>query len=334
MKINIYKRIFLIIFVPLIFLFLTEFFLRVSIWNEKLGPQRFYGGLEDHSLFWNPNNIIRIPIDEYRLKNEFRGRKYSLKKLKGTIRIICLGGSFTYGWPYIHNPELSYPFVLEKLLNESKFLSSKYEVINAGVGGYTSYQGLFYFKYRLIKFNPDIVIVCFGANDSNNNLEIGSFLTDKEYYQRLLKLSKNKMLFRIYNFLNNLRIYALIEKIVFNIKKIFIRPKKRVPPSEFKSNLEEFIRLSKKYHFKLLLMLEPHRRLENFYQEVKNNLYCNIMYKLALKNKEVILIDTISLVKKYRDDEIFCDIMHFNSFGYKILARYIYDILLRKNLLR
>jgi len=309
-------------------------FLRISSWNKILGPERFYGGLEDHSLFWDPNNIIKIPTDEYRLENEFRGKKVSAKKSTNVYRIICLGGSFTYGWPYNDNPSIAYPAVLERLLNSSVDLEKRYEVINAGIGGYTSYQALFYFKNRLYKLKPDLVTVCFGANDRNNNYEIGVFCSDREYYEGLASLSKNKLLFKIKSFLNNLRVYALMEKVVFSIKKVFIKPKQRVSPQEFRDNLEEFINLAKIYNFKLLFIIEPHRNLNKFEEEIKVDPYYNIMYKLAKENSEWLkLVDTISLVRMYKDDDIFYDVMHLNPIGHKIVAQLILYVLQKSDFL-
>jgi lysophospholipase L1-like esterase len=313
--------------VPFVFFLILELALRISPWDERLGPHRFDGGLEDHSLFWDPDNIIKIPVDEIRVKVEFRGKKISVEKPPNIYRIICLGGSFTYGWPYDKNPSIAYPAVLEKLLNSIPS-NREYEVINAGVGGYTSYQALFYFKNRLYKLKPDLVTVCFGANDGNKNYEIGVFCSDKDYYERLMSLSENKTFFKIKRCLDNLRIYALMEKIIFNIKKQFIKPKQRVPPSDFEKNLREFIRLAKFYNFKLLFIIEPHKNLKNFVSELKNNPYYNIYDTLAKENLEwVKLVDTITLVRKYKDGDIFYDEMHLTPLGHRIVAELILQVL-------
>ena len=326
MKIHpaLYRKIILSFSIPVIFFFSLEFILRMSSWNERLGPHRFDGGLEDHSLFWNPDNIIKIPIDEHRKSNEFRGRIFSVDKPEDTCRIICLGGSFTYGWPYNDEPALAYPSLLEDTLN-SKHSYRKYEVINAGIGGYTSYQALFYFKHKLYKFNPDIIALCFGANDSNNNYEIGLFCSDKEYYRRLMSLALNRPLFGVKKFFDNLSVYALMETVIFHIKKTFIKPTQRVPPADFEENLEEFINLAERYDFKLLFIIEPHRNLRDFHKEIGENPYYSIMHRLAVKNqKRVKLVDTVSMVRKYKDSDIFHDIMHLTPFGHEKISELVY----------
>ena len=53
----------------------------------------------------------------------------------GTSRILALGDSITFGWRV--RLEDSYPKVIERLLNEAQ-AGRRWEVINAGVGGYES----------------------------------------------------------------------------------------------------------------------------------------------------------------------------------------------------
>ena len=48
--------------------------------------------------------------------------------------------------------------------------------MNAGVGGYTSLQGLRYLKKELWKYSPDMVIVWFGVNDDSSAI----FFSDKD----------------------------------------------------------------------------------------------------------------------------------------------------------
>ncbi len=73
-----------------------------------------------------------------------------------------MGDSVTYGFGV--GCKESFPEQLQDILN-SKLSSYKFEVINAGVLGYTSYQGLKYFQRDIIKYQPDLITVCFGIND-------------------------------------------------------------------------------------------------------------------------------------------------------------------------
>jgi lysophospholipase L1-like esterase len=83
------------------------------------------------------------------------------KKASGTIRIIALGGSSTY----IVSPESgeSWTDLLETKLQERTGL--RFEVVNAGTPGYSSYQSVMRMKYELIDYNPDLVIIYNLSND-------------------------------------------------------------------------------------------------------------------------------------------------------------------------
>ncbi len=71
--------------------------------------------------------------------------------------VVCLGDSITMG---VHLPEdRGYPSVLESLLPGMK-------VINAGIGGNTSSQGLARFDHDVVKHAPVAVVLLFGTNDS------------------------------------------------------------------------------------------------------------------------------------------------------------------------
>lgn len=81
--------------------------------------------------------------------------KLSLPYLSPDDRILAFGDSLTYGSGAKRNE--SYPYVLQKLLNR--------QVINAGIPGELSYQGLLRLPDLLDKFQPKLLILCHGAND-------------------------------------------------------------------------------------------------------------------------------------------------------------------------
>lgn len=112
------------------------------------------------------------------LKNEFtqhnedgyRGKKVPVKK-SNKFRILCLGGSTTYGTG-VYNPGHTYPALLDSLLNAKHVNTglnlSRYgvEVINAGLEAGNSAEELiqYLFKYRYYK--PDLTIIHSGGNDA------------------------------------------------------------------------------------------------------------------------------------------------------------------------
>ncbi len=87
-----------------------------------------------------------------------RGREISIEKPPGVTRIICLGDSCTFGGGQ------PYPQMLQSMLDR-QFGTGKFEVLNAGVIGYTSLHGLEWFQSELERLQPDIVTIYFGWND-------------------------------------------------------------------------------------------------------------------------------------------------------------------------
>lgn len=78
-----------------------------------------------------------------------------LPGLSAESTILAFGNSLTYGTGA--KPSESYPSALEELTG--------YKVINAGVPGELSDQGLKRFPETLARHRPDLVILCHGGND-------------------------------------------------------------------------------------------------------------------------------------------------------------------------
>jgi len=90
------------------------------------------------------------------------------------LTILALGDSLTTGYGLA--PENSFAFRLEQALTEDGL---EVQVINGGVSGDTAHDGLMRLK-SLIRHNPDLVIVEFGANDIYMGLPIAEVRTSLE----------------------------------------------------------------------------------------------------------------------------------------------------------
>ena len=97
----------------------------------------------------------------------FRGSEISKIKEPGVFRIAAIGGSTTYSSGT--NNESTYPLLLEKALR-NKYGYQQVEVINAGVPGYTSWESLVNFQFRVLDLNPDLIIIYHGTNDTHSRL--------------------------------------------------------------------------------------------------------------------------------------------------------------------
>ncbi len=92
---------------------------------------------------------------------------HALVKRPGTLRVLALGGSTTWGY-LLDDPHDTWPAQLEHLLAnrigaESAF--DRVEVINGGLNYATSAELLLHYLIRDRHFKPDVVIIHTGGND-------------------------------------------------------------------------------------------------------------------------------------------------------------------------
>ena len=92
----------------------------------------------------------------------FRGREWSEPKRPGTFRIVVTGGSAAFGMG-ASSGDWTLPAQLEAQLNADG--GERFEVLNAGVIGYTATQELLLFATELSVLEPDLLIAFDGWND-------------------------------------------------------------------------------------------------------------------------------------------------------------------------
>ena len=90
----------------------------------------------------------------------------------GAITIVALGDSVTHGvlTPEENNYETVYWNVLKKKLNAERD-RIPVNVINAGVNGNTAPRALLRLERDVLRYHPDLVIVCLGLNDINGTID-------------------------------------------------------------------------------------------------------------------------------------------------------------------
>ena len=134
----------------------------------------------DSERFWKlkPNITIIDPDNTFwqgTVSNSrgFRCPEFDLRKAPGTLRVVCFGDSSTFGIGA--RMEDTWPAQLQQLLTDGLARGNpaamdatgvrRVEVINAGVPGYTSHQGLQHMQQKLDDLDPDIVMASYANND-------------------------------------------------------------------------------------------------------------------------------------------------------------------------
>jgi lysophospholipase L1-like esterase len=277
----------------------------IETWSEW----RYYHAFEDDNFVYDPELIWR-PRKGSGFFNEqgYRGNLLTETKQPGSVRVFAIGDSNTLGWSGVGGPQ--WPAYLEQLFNEN---GQNVTVTNAGVYGYTSFQGLRRFKETL-KFAPDIVLVSFGANDAMHVT-----MSDAEFANRKVRsLYWDKALMRtrtgqmVLNGLDNLS------------NQDTKHPVPRVALEEYKANLNEIIRISAARQINVVLLTRPFTGTSPSLLWWKNFApqYNVAMLELADRTN-VPAVDVYSFFKGCTD--CFVDESHFTEKGMRLMAQLLYE---------
>jgi lysophospholipase L1-like esterase len=133
--------------------------------------ERFVG-VKDSYIIPHPYLLytVRPSFDEFGFRQVnslgYRGHEITREKPAGTYRILCLGGSTTMSYPYIKDPALAWPALVEAELNR-RYPGRHIEVVNAGLPYATSAELLAGYMFRHRYLEPDLVIFHEGGNDTD-----------------------------------------------------------------------------------------------------------------------------------------------------------------------
>jgi hypothetical protein len=129
-------------------------------------------GIRPHSVFWHTSGD-----GSWRFVTNNRGlrdvRDFDYQKPPGALRVLALGDSHTQG--YEVRQEATFSAVLERYLQAHRL---KTQVLNAGVSGFSTAEELAYLTSEGYRYQPDVVVLGFYANDFDDNLKAGLFALD------------------------------------------------------------------------------------------------------------------------------------------------------------
>jgi lysophospholipase L1-like esterase len=185
----------------------------------------------DPVLLWR-----QAPIPPFN-REGFRGPEVVTPRPRGVFRIFAYGDSNT--------ERMNWEIVAATL--RDRFPSRSFEVENAGVGGYSSLQGVRWLEATL-RLEPDLVLASFGWNDATST----TGLRDGEMQIRsmaLVSLERRLLGYRSYLLLKGL-----------------VQPKegegpeqRRVTPEEYRENLRRFVALARSRGARVALETRPYR---------------------------------------------------------------------------
>ena len=254
------------------------------------------------------------------------GREISLKKPKDIFRILVLGDSFTEGLQVKEG---------ENFCEQLEYLNKIFQVLNAGIAGFSPISEYLYLKRELLKFSPDAVVLQLFVNDVFEDNKIGAmsvvgsdglpvkinlFFTDKNS-----NFTQVNTLYRFKKILYHSRLFqAIIRASARRLRKSNTH-KQMIAKEEFNDHNQFFIIQGENHLF----------RDENFRNRTLNNTqrYILAMKKLAQEKNIPFFVFLIpASAQVYINEADFKPCLYFDKPPNTYLNKVLEDFCLRENI--
>jgi lysophospholipase L1-like esterase len=262
---------------------------------------------QDPVLFWRPRAGVP-PFSSQGFKTTI---EMVVPKPETVYRIMAYGDSNTEG-----TDSMDWSQKLHGILQSRNSPERVYEVINAGVAGYSSYQGVKRFHQEWETYQPDLVIVSFGWNDLPEALD----QPDKAYNPDSATMVK------ILRVLVRYRSYQALQHYVVShgLPQRQTAAQPRVPLDDYLANMESFGAVGRAEGIEVVFLTRPYRATTTRMKKQRGwrarvPSYNEALVKFAENNSEE-LID----VQKHFETEtrgLFIDETHFTDEGMAEMAR-------------
>jgi len=268
----------------------------------------------------------------------YRSEKNRLYKADpDSLNIVSLGGSSTYG-TRVYTKD-SYPYLLEEILRKSTNTDKTINVINAGLGGYSTPNIISLLSGKIIHLEPAVIIFYVGFNDVWTRLMFSDFKMDYSHAQKSW-VDLDFPFWRYSKFLDLMasKLGYLAEKPHIHSvawKKMSGNPEDNFRNSSvdaFKANLMTLISIART-HGSVPVLVTQATDFKNHPLPENNKLWVRAMeentniIKQVADNMSVDLIDVRNLMTD--TNEYFLDVLHMSGTGNRKRAEIIADYLIQ-----
>lgn len=321
-------------------------------------PNRF-----SDTKFWVCDPILDfklapdLPVLDEKLSSDgFRTHEIEPKR-DGVFRILSIGDSCTFGmlqrgayFGYVRHP---YPLMLEMLLAD-RIGPGRFEVFNAGIPGYNSYQGLMLLRSKLRDLDPDLITVRFGWNDH--------FLSEAPPGQNPYRESDNRLVLALEDLALRTKLYPFIRRLAFEVRarrgqnpealqQKFVSQTQWAPTvsiEDYKRNLRRIVEIGHARGAQVWLLTAPHNpnpseTARNFvafnnridYAEmIKIHDRYNAATRAVGQELHVPVIDMDQIYRDNPDPRLYLpsDVPHASQWGHYLEATTLYRALVARGL--
>ena len=316
-----------------------------------------YTNVPETKFQWSKHHYLNYyPTPNYKrgLTNHnslgFRGDEIVRTKQDDTYRIVVLGGSTTYTIE-VDDDDSTFTKLLENELNK-QIDNLKIEVINAGVGGYTTWESLLNLQLRILDLVPDLIIIYHGTNDVHSRLVTPEYYqSDNSGYRKQwqnpdINILERSTLLRIFlrkfGLTHQLNLGSVIRSDHFVGKQLDILSQEELiqilnqnKPIYFKRNIENMIAIARENQIAVLLSTWAHTPYFNDYAstlvyQIGFSEHNDVLRSIAIE-KNIPLIDFAKYMSK--DVNYWADGRHLNEKGVKLKTQYFFEYIMKKNMI-
>jgi len=182
-------------------------------------------------------------------------------------------------------------------------------------------------RSEVLPLQPDVLVEAFGYHDGN-----GALCHDHEV------LTDSLALWRTRTVLYQSRVFLLLRTLMLrrqaNLNDAAAEKDRvqRVPPKQFKRNLQTLLDLGQKHSFRVVFLLEPLRDPQDWQ---RTRWHMAAARELA-RERDILLIDGFEAFARMSQPDreaCFDDAIHLNQAGHKILAELVRDDLRQAGIL-
>ena len=274
--------------------------------GEGVQDARYYHSFADTAFVYDPRLIWR-PRAGIGIFNRqgLRGRVLDPAEARESLLVVAIGDSNTLGWA--GSDGANWPAIAGRVWRRGGL---EVEVVNAGVWGYSSFQGVERMR-EVMTYRPDVVLVSFGANDAHRVTR-----SDREFAGR------PGVLPGLRRRLGGLRLAQLLTRVEHRWVGRGDELEPRVDLEEYRRNLSRIAELGREGGARVVLLTRPfvgsvHHPLwwKNFGPDY-NRATAEAAAELGLP-----LVDVYSYFKGR--DEYFADESHFTRAGHELAGRWV-----------
>jgi GDSL-like lipase/acylhydrolase family protein len=257
----------------------------------------------------------------------FIGGDFTYEKPPAIVRVAALGGSTTAD---------GYPAIMESFMNHNTGDDAeRYEVLNFGMGYWTSAHSLVNFVLNVVDFRPDYVIVHDGWNDAKIRSSAADFRGDYAHALKVFDpptfvpdryLVRTSVVYRVIKLRSGPPDWASLDRAVeWPRQKIggFDHLHELKP---FRRNVETVIQIARSRNITVVLLTVPRSRdpgKQYFYDAQHIDQVNEILRELAVKYASQILFVDLDRMMTGKMESAFRDVGHVDEEGQSFKAEQV-----------